>query len=60
MFDATSPSEAGVAATSMHGAADIAFRGDAGGTRLARLYQQAPLRVLFPGPTAAASPRRCC
>ena len=47
MFDATSPSEP--AAPAMHGVVDMAFRSDGrGGTRLADLYQQAPLRVLFP------------
>jgi urease accessory protein len=31
-----------------HGAASLAFRGGEGGTRLAGLYQRAPLRALFP------------
>ena len=34
----------------MHGIAEVAFRGGPGGTRLAGLYQRAPLRVLFPTP----------
>jgi urease accessory protein len=47
MYDATSPSEP-IAATAMHGSVELAFGGGNGGTRLARLYQRAPLRVLFP------------
>ncbi len=43
MFDATSPSE-------VFGQAEIGVAADAAGTRLARLHQQAPLRVLFPTP----------
>ncbi|MBK8209642.1 MAG: urease accessory protein UreD [Rhodospirillales bacterium] len=47
MYDATSPSEP-AAATAMHGSVELAFCGGNGGTRLTRLYQRAPLRVLFP------------
>ena len=43
MFDATSPSE-------VFGQAQIGVTADASGTRLARLYQHEPLRVLFPTP----------
>jgi urease accessory protein len=47
MCAVTSPSEA-EAAVRTHGAARIVFRNGEGRTRLARLYQRAPLRVLFP------------
>lgn len=50
MSAATSPSEV-TAADGMHGAIDLAFQaspGGKGGARLARLYQRAPLRALFP------------
>lgn len=48
MFDVTSPSEANL--TRMRGRAEIAFDRKRGRDRLAHLYQQAPLRVLFPDP----------
>jgi urease accessory protein len=47
MCAVTSPSEAEAAART-HGAARIVFRNSEGRTHLARLYQRAPLRVLFP------------
>lgn len=48
MSAATSPSEPPQPAA-MHGVAELAFASDRrGDTRLAHLYQQAPLRVLFP------------
>ena len=43
----TSPSEVEAGART-HGAARIVFRSGEEGTRLARLYQRAPLRALFP------------
>lgn len=48
MFDATSPSEVDTAPKAMQGAVALAFRRGEGGARLARLYQRAPLRALFP------------
>ncbi|MCR6631897.1 MAG: urease accessory protein UreD [Magnetospirillum sp.] len=51
MFDATSPSEPPL--TRMHGRAEISFAGG----RLARLYQRAPLRVLFPDPPPGEPPQ---
>lgn len=50
MFDIISPSEAPL--TRMHGRAEIAFADG----RLARLYQRAPLRVLFPDPPDGEPP----
>jgi urease accessory protein len=47
MCAVTSPSESETPAGT-HGAARIVFRNSEGRTRLARLYQRAPLRVLFP------------
>ena len=53
MFDAISPSEI----TRMHGRAAITFRHDAGIDRLGHLFQQAPLRVLFPDPPEGEPPQ---
>lgn len=51
MCVAASRSDVAVAAD-VHGVAALRFTpGDDGGTRLADLYQRAPLRVLFPRPT---------
>ena len=57
----TSPSEAAAAARARMARLDMAFRARRGGTRLARLYQRAPLRVLFPrGRRARPHHRPCC
>ncbi len=53
MFDAISPSDL----TRMHGRAAITFRRAEGVDRLAHLFQQAPLRVLFPDPPAGEPPQ---
>jgi urease accessory protein len=53
MLDATSPFEAQTAPkdkVGVEGRAEIHFANSGGATRLARLYQHEPLRVLFPAP----------
>ncbi len=55
MLDATSPFEASLA--KVDGRAEIRFAQKDGQTRLARLYQHEPLRVLFPAPASGDIPQ---
>ncbi|MFP6734298.1 MAG: urease accessory protein UreD [Rhodospirillales bacterium] len=60
MLDATSPFEAQSARedkTRVDGRAEIRFAQKGGQTRLARLYQHEPLRVLFPAPASGDIPQ---
>lgn len=56
MFDAGSPSEAAAGEWAAAGAVAFAFARRHGGTRIAGLRQQAPLRALFPKPAPADLP----
>lgn len=56
LLDRPAPAPAQPLRRGAKGAAALVVRGDDGTTRLADLYQAAPLRFLFPGTTDAAEP----